>query len=246
MVKLLKVLNLVNVITVARFLPVILNQLFHILVVTENEDVSLNVVRVFVRIAAQLHKANRLEALKSYVKYVFVTELTVDNTKTIHEQLSKYLMSNLKPGADPAVVNDLMKLSWFFFEIFVKSMAQTLVQSDKLKRMNRQSWFPDSYNRCLENFLQALVPQIISRLKDQPQIAKEANFHLACFTKDCFTYLDRGFVFQMISYYSEQFKDSDTQMLEFKFEFLQVVCNHEHYIPLNLPLDVRALGGVHD
>ncbi|XP_068733995.1 dedicator of cytokinesis protein 9-like isoform X4 [Montipora capricornis] len=246
MVKLLKVLNLVNVITVARFLPVILNQLFHILVVTENEDVSLNVVRVFVRIAAQLHKANRLEALKSYVKYVFVTELTVDNTKTIHEQLSKYLMSNLKPGADPAVVNDLMKLSWFFFEIIVKSMAQTLVQSDKLKRMNRESWFPDSYNRCLENFLQALVPQIISRLKDQPQIAKEANFHLACFTKDCFTYLDRGFVFQMISYYSEQFKDSDTQMLEFKFEFLQVVCNHEHYIPLNLPLDVRALGGVHN
>lgn len=41
-----------------------------------------------------------------------------------------------------------------------------------LQRMNRESWFPDSYNRCLENFLQAFVPQIISRLKDQPQIAK--------------------------------------------------------------------------
>ena len=38
--------------------------------------------------------------------------------------------------------------------------------------MNRESWFPDSYNRCLENFLQALVPQIINRLKDQPQTAK--------------------------------------------------------------------------
>lgn len=31
--------------------------------------------------------------------------------------------------------------------------------------------------------------------------------------QDCFTYLDRGFVFQMISYYSEQFKDSDTQVM---------------------------------
>lgn len=40
-----KVLNAVNVVTVARFLPVIFNQLFHILVVTGNEDVSLNVVR---------------------------------------------------------------------------------------------------------------------------------------------------------------------------------------------------------
>lgn len=38
--------------------------------------------------------------------------------------------------------------------------------------MNRESWFQESYNRCLENFLQAFVPQIINRLKDQPQIAK--------------------------------------------------------------------------
>ena len=38
-------LNAVEVGSVARFLPVIFNQLFHILVVTANEDVSLNVVR---------------------------------------------------------------------------------------------------------------------------------------------------------------------------------------------------------
>ena len=25
-------------------------------------------------------------------------------------------------------------------------------------------------------------------------------------------------------------------MFEFKFEFLRVICNHEHYIPLNLPM----------
>ena len=43
--------------------------------------------------------------------------------------------------------------------------------------MNRESWFPESYNRCLENFLQAFVPQIISRLKikepnDEPTITE--------------------------------------------------------------------------
>ena len=38
-------LNAVDVGSVARFLPIIFNQLFHILVVTANEDVSLNVVR---------------------------------------------------------------------------------------------------------------------------------------------------------------------------------------------------------
>lgn len=43
-------------------------------------------------------------------QYVFITEQSLDNKKTIHEQLSKYLMTTLKPGADPAVVNDLMKV----------------------------------------------------------------------------------------------------------------------------------------
>ena len=43
-------------------------------------------------------------------QYVFITEQSLDNKKTIHEQLSKYLMTTLKPGADPVVVNDLMKV----------------------------------------------------------------------------------------------------------------------------------------
>ena len=47
-------------------------------------------------------------------QYVFVTELAHDNKKTIHEQLSKYLMTTLKPGADPVVVNDLMKVTRLF------------------------------------------------------------------------------------------------------------------------------------
>lgn len=38
------------------------------------------------------------------------------------------------------------------------------------------------------------------------------SYSLFHYFKDCFTYMDRGFVFQMITYYSEQFKDSDTQV----------------------------------
>lgn len=32
------------------------------------------------------------------------------------------------------------------------------------------------------------------------------------------------------------------QMMEFRFEFLRIICQHEHYIPLNLPFDMRSLG----
>lgn len=54
-----------------------------------------------------------------------------------------------------------------------------------------------------------------------------------CCTCVTITYV---FIFWLTWFYFFAF-----QMLEFKFEFLQVVCNHEHYIPLNLPLDVRSM-----
>lgn len=35
------------------------------------------------------------------------------------------------------------------------------------------------------------------------------------------------------------------QMLELKFEFIHWICGHEHYVALNLPIDIRIKGDVH-
>ena len=62
--------------------------------------------------------------------------------------------------------------------------------------------------------------------------------------------MDRGFVFRLITSYLEKFSLADPRLLwEYKFEFLQMVCAHEHYIQLNLPIfsparvTVRSLQG---
>ena len=34
--------------------------------------------------------------------------------------------------------------------------------------------------------------------------------------------------------------------MEFRFDFLKIICQHEHYIPLNLPLDSRATGELYE
>lgn len=80
----------------------------------------------------------------------------------------------------------------------------------------------------------------------------------------CFNLMDRGFVFKQINNYMSCFTPGDPKvdqwwhtscsehavvsqssaffffliqtLFEFKFEFLRVVCNHEHYVPLNLPM----------
>ena len=49
--------------------------------------------------------------------------------------------------------------------------------------------------------------------------------------------MDRGFVFQMINSYMDNFAPGDARTLhDFKFTFLQIICSHEHYISFNLPM----------
>ncbi|XP_059765912.1 dedicator of cytokinesis protein 11 isoform X2 [Balaenoptera ricei] len=67
--------------------------------------------------------------------------------------------------------------------------------------------------------------------------SKEVPGELIKYLKRCLTLMDRGFVFNLINDYISGFSPKDPKVLaEYKFEFLQTVCNHEHYIPLNLPM----------
>ena len=48
--------------------------------------------------------------------------------------------------------------------------------------------------------------------------------------------MDRGFAFRLVSIYLNTFRADDPRALyELKFQFLQLVCFHEHYVPLNFP-----------
>ena len=54
--------------------------------------------------------------------------------------------------------------------------------------------------------------------------------------------MDRGFAFRLVSIYLNTFRADDPRALyELKFQFLQLVCFHEHYVPLNFP---RAINWV--
>uniref|UniRef100_A0A673IGJ6 Dedicator of cytokinesis 10 n=1 Tax=Sinocyclocheilus rhinocerous TaxID=307959 RepID=A0A673IGJ6_9TELE len=60
----------------------------------------------------------------------------------------------------------------------------------------------------------------------------------------CFTFMDRGFTFKLISNYINMITASDNKMLcELKFEFIREVCNYEHYVPLSLPIPSARITG---
>eukprot|EP00795_Rhopilema_esculentum_P016504 gene16504-7923_t len=249
--RLLKLMHAIDVTTVVRFLPVILNQLFDVLLSVRNDDVSVNVIRTLIRLISQIHEVDKESLLKSYVKYSFRSR--DDRQKTIHEEMAKHLRFYLKPGSDPAIIDCILQRGWFFFDVIVKSMAQAHLMNGEQNGNRRKQIFDvregrysAEYHTSLENLLQLFVVQLVKKRQDKFQVSKDANSSLARFIKKCFTHMDRGFVFNMVNYVKEQFKSPDPQMFELKFDFLRAISEHEHYVALNMPLDIRALGGVHE
>uniref|UniRef100_A0A8C4NS73 Dedicator of cytokinesis 9b n=1 Tax=Dicentrarchus labrax TaxID=13489 RepID=A0A8C4NS73_DICLA len=237
LVKYLKSLHAMEGHVMVNFLPTILNQLFCVLTRATHEDVAVNVTRVMVHIVAQCHEEGLEHYLRSYVKFVFKPEpYSSTNVKTVHEELAKAMTAILKPSTDFLTSNKLLKHSWYFFEALVKSMAHYLIECGKVK-LSRNQRFSASFYHAVETLVNMLMPHITQKYKDNLDAARNANHSLAVFIKRCFTFMDRGFVFKQINNYMNCFVPGDPKTLyEFKFEFLRVVCNHEHYVPLNLPM----------
>ncbi|KAM6945556.1 dedicator of cytokinesis protein 9-like isoform 1-T1 [Aplochiton taeniatus] len=240
LVKYLKSLHAMEGHVMVNFLPTVLNQLFRVLTRATLEDVAVNATRqapVMVHIVAQCHEEGLEHYLRSYVKFVFKPEpFSGTSVKMVHEELAKAMTSILKPSTDFLTSNKLLKYSWYFFEALVKSMAQHLIESGKVK-LNRNQRFSASFHHTLETLVNMLMPHITQKYKDNLDAARNANHSLAVFIKRCLTFMDRGFVFKQINNYTNCFVPGDPKTLyEFKFEFLRVMCNHEHYVPLNLPM----------
>uniref|UniRef100_A0A8C3CX19 Dedicator of cytokinesis 11 n=1 Tax=Cairina moschata TaxID=8855 RepID=A0A8C3CX19_CAIMO len=232
LVKYLKCLHAMEIQVMIQFLPVILMQLFRVLTnVTQEDEVAVNCTMVLLHIVSKCHEEGLDHYLRSFIK-----KPSVAQAKMTHEILVLSMATILKQSADFLAINKLLKYSWFFFEALAKSMAIYLLEENKIK-LPRGQRFPDSYQHALHSLLLAIIPHVTIRYNEIPEESRNANFSLANFLKRCLTFMDRGFVFNLINDYISGFSPKDPKLLvEYKFEFLQTICNHEHYIPLNLPM----------
>ncbi|XP_029462552.1 dedicator of cytokinesis protein 11 isoform X3 [Rhinatrema bivittatum] len=238
LVKYLKCLHAMESQVMIQFLPVILTQLFRVLTkVTQEEDVAVNCTMVLLHVVSKCHEEGLDHYLRSFIKYVFRTEKpNAMQSKMTHEILATAMIMILKQSADFLAINKLLKYSWFFFEALAKSMAMYLLEENKIK-LPRPQRFPESFHHALHSLLLAIIPHVTIRYSEIPEESRNVNYSLASFIKRCLTLMDRGFIFNLINDYMSAFSPKDPKVLtEYKLEFLQTVCNHEHYIPLNLPM----------
>nr|CAI5852247.1 unnamed protein product [Callosobruchus analis] len=178
--KILKALHAIHLTTLITFLPTLFNQLFTLLVVTSSEEIGLNIIRVLINLVNMLYEANRRDILQSYVKYVFVLPET-KKTRTVHEEMCKHLPVILHPNnTDFLVVNKFMHHSDFFFDIIIKSMAQFLLTTGRIK-MHRHERFSSDYLDKVDHLIQVLIPYVLIKYKEMPLETKEVNKSLAHF-----------------------------------------------------------------
>ncbi|RXM28574.1 Dedicator of cytokinesis protein 10 [Acipenser ruthenus] len=206
---------------ITRFLPVLFNQLLKVLIQNDEDEIITTTTRVLVHIVAKCHEEHVDHYLRSYEKVQYEAKLAIAslfvfkaesyNSRTVHEELAKGINSILKTNEQVPVRNTL-----------------------KLPRSER---FPASYPSMLDTLIMNVSDHVFWKNKEFQEETRNANLAVAMFVKRCFTFMDRGFTFKLINNYVNMIAPGDNKTLcEFKFEFLREVCNHEHHIPLSLPI----------
>ncbi|CAG9099870.1 unnamed protein product [Plutella xylostella] len=232
----LKAAHAIRLSSLVGFLPTILNQLFELMTVEKSysQDMGYQIVKLIVHFVHMIHDYGRKDLLDSYVKYVFnCVEFK------LHTVLTAPLYQFVDPNQQDFLLgNKFMQYSGFFFDIIVKSMAQYLINTGRIKMSRHERFHAD----LLENIDKLVTTVEPSYILQQPMQTHIFNKNLAQFLKSCLSFMDRGFVFRQIKKYIDKFKPCDPKALfDFKFTFLQTICSHEHFVPFNLPLQANRL-----
>ncbi|KOB77262.1 Dedicator of cytokinesis protein 9 [Operophtera brumata] len=211
----LKASHAIKLSSLVGFLPTIMNQLFELMTVEKSytQEMGYQVVKLIIHFVHMIHDYGRKDLLDSYVKYVFNcvefklhTVLTAPLHMFVDQSQQDFLLGNR-----------FMQYSGFFFDIIIKSMAQYLINTGRIK-MSRNERFHGDLLENIEKLISAVEPAYILQ---QPMQTHIFNKNLALFLKK----------------YIDKFKACDPKALfDFKFTFLQTICSHEHFVAFNLPL----------
>jgi hypothetical protein len=88
----------------------------------------------------------------------------------------------------------------------------------------------------LRELVMAVKDEVQQFVKTALAIAIDLNKALAVFLKNLLTVMDRGVVFDLIEKIEREPVSSDLSLrVEFKFQFMRIVCESEDYVALNLP-----------
>ncbi|XP_074640781.1 dedicator of cytokinesis protein 7-like [Tubulanus polymorphus] len=179
-------------------------------------------------------KADRSGSMRQTHDPLYIPK--IHGKKLVHEEIALlWVMSN-------GTARQLsLENAWFFFELMTKSMAEHLARTDKLY-MPRKCRFPTRFMDDITSLLTMITKDIVDRYLKDVTMIKNLNTALAFFVQDLFSFVDRGYVFQVIKDYYRTLSakiltlGDATPLILLRLDFMRLVCSHEHYVALNLPM----------
>uniref|UniRef100_A0A1X7U0L2 DOCKER domain-containing protein n=1 Tax=Amphimedon queenslandica TaxID=400682 RepID=A0A1X7U0L2_AMPQE len=191
--------------------------------------------QVLVSIVKEITGFNREDLLKSYVEYSFLTTVDPISDKTVHEEVVRLLVEYVTGKHDKE--NQLLLYIWFFFDVVIKSIAQSKDMRHE-NETDRSELISSEFTENIETLLLFIITQSCNDTNN----GLKGIVSVAKFIKQCFSFIDRGLVFNFIDKSIEVLDSFDTQFVsELRLDFLSYVCEHEHFIPLNLPFKTKPV-----
>ncbi|EGG25220.1 DOCK family protein [Cavenderia fasciculata] len=135
-------------------------------------------------------------------------------------------------STSPDISNStLFSFSWFIFDLIIKSITLSSLDTIKGSRENKYDqdfikYVPKLISFIIHHFQGAVLSSTDGRL------ALEANNSLALFVRDLFSVFDRGITVDLVFGYTSEMKQGTSSSANESF----IVTDYEHYININIPL----------
>lgn len=245
----IKALHATDLSTLIKYLPTLLNRIIHVLVSSRIDNAAIHAVRAILHFVWQITSIGKIVYLKAFIKYVFYFDYTqhiegsesAEIEKTVHTQLINSLVVHMRqiiPLQDINQMNLIFKNCWFFLEVTLKSICLYTLCWKRQKDKYSTPVFSEELYKSLQDFYNLIIesiikyaPLILITYGKDPDFCdsyRSCNRSLAMFIKKSLSILNKKFLFSLMNKYLESFDEKT--LFELKFDFIRIICNHEHYI----------------
>uniref|UniRef100_A0A670ZWW6 Dedicator of cytokinesis 6 n=1 Tax=Pseudonaja textilis TaxID=8673 RepID=A0A670ZWW6_PSETE len=143
---------------------------------------------------------NRISSYLEGSTFVPAAPMRPATKKLLHEELALQWVVSTSSVREAA-----LHQSWFFFQLMVKSMVHHLFLCDKLEAP-RKTRFPGRFIDDISALVYTVSGEIASRCQKDVELVEHLNSSLAFFLNDLLSFMNRGFVFDLLrSYYKQIF-----------------------------------------
>ncbi|KAF7494499.1 Dedicator of cytokinesis protein 9 [Sarcoptes scabiei] len=234
--KMLRNLNECDPNELIHFSQIIIQQLFKLIVFAASQELIQESLNTIIFLVEKFRQENQLKILNEFIQSTFQTAEFCG--VYIHDQLIVLVnkMTETFAQKSTAVTDDLkhfLKNIWFLLRIILKSMAQYLIKTDRIK-LKREERFDEEFSNNLKSFLEQ--SSILISTYSRTEEAQEANRALAHFMTRLCSFFDRSIIFNAFYHHVNILSSRDIVIQELKFHSIATLLSHEHFVPYCNPL----------